>query len=207
MLQRAHQYIAAEALVVGKRDESKRPRVEQHRGHPSRPTKRREDRSDMLPSRPPPIPLNSTRTDIFLQIRERGLLKTPNPMKTCFEMRDKRIYYRFHTEHDHDMEECRDLQSQIEDLNPARALVHGKWQGSPNLLSVRSRCLSLKKGRVGSTKSSLLRKRGPSPRTKRQSDGLGGRDRGTASSMVGSIGEALADLFFDAYTRPRRVPL
>ncbi|RWW49959.1 hypothetical protein BHE74_00043810 [Ensete ventricosum] len=123
MLQRAHQYIAAEALVVGKRDESKRPRVEQHRGHPSRPTKRREDRSDMLPSRPPPIPLNSTRTDIFLQIRERGLLKTPNPMKTCFEMRDKRIYYRFHTEHDHDMEECRDLQSQIEDLNPARALV------------------------------------------------------------------------------------
>ncbi|RRT65681.1 hypothetical protein B296_00010773 [Ensete ventricosum] len=90
MLQRAHQYIAVEALVAGKRDESKRPRVEQHRGHPSGPTKRREDRSNILPSRPPPIPLNSTRIEILLQIRERGLLKTPNPMKTCFKIRDER---------------------------------------------------------------------------------------------------------------------
>ncbi|RRT46910.1 hypothetical protein B296_00033753 [Ensete ventricosum] len=70
----------------------------------------------MLPSRPPLIPLNSTRTKIFLQIRERELMKTPNPMKTCFERRDKRRYCHFHKEHDHDMEECRDLQSQIKDL-------------------------------------------------------------------------------------------
>ncbi|RZR98877.1 hypothetical protein BHM03_00028315 [Ensete ventricosum] len=34
MLQWAHQYMAAEMLVVGKRDESKRPRAEQPRGHP-----------------------------------------------------------------------------------------------------------------------------------------------------------------------------
>ncbi|RWW54195.1 hypothetical protein BHE74_00039234 [Ensete ventricosum] len=111
MLQQAHQYIVAETLVAGKRDESKRPR-----GHPSGPPKRREDRSDMLPSRPPPVPLNSTRTEIFLQIRERGLLKTLNPMKTRSERRDKRRYCRFHREHGHDTEECRDLQSQIDDL-------------------------------------------------------------------------------------------
>ncbi|RZS20923.1 hypothetical protein BHM03_00053497, partial [Ensete ventricosum] len=80
-LQRAHQYMAAETLVAGKRDETKRPRVEQPRGHPP-PPKRREDRSGMLPTRPPPIPLNSTRTEIFFQIRERGLLKAPNPMKS-----------------------------------------------------------------------------------------------------------------------------
>ncbi|RWV81775.1 hypothetical protein GW17_00056776 [Ensete ventricosum] len=116
MLQRVHQYIAAETLVAGKRDESKRPRAEQPRGHPSGSPKRREDRSDMLPSRPPPIPLNSTRTEIFLQIRERGLLKTPNPMKTYSERRNKRRYCRFYREHDHDTEECCDLQSQIEDL-------------------------------------------------------------------------------------------
>ncbi|RRT84625.1 hypothetical protein B296_00004692 [Ensete ventricosum] len=66
MLQRAHQYIVVETLVASKRDESKRLRAEQPRGHPSGPPKRRKDRSDMLPSRPPPIPLNSTRTEIFL---------------------------------------------------------------------------------------------------------------------------------------------
>ncbi|RRT45605.1 hypothetical protein B296_00055017, partial [Ensete ventricosum] len=70
----------------------------------------------MLPSRPPPIPLNLTRIEIFLQIQERGLLKTPNPMKTCSERCDKRRYYRFYREHGHDTEECRDLQSQIENL-------------------------------------------------------------------------------------------
>ncbi|RZR75766.1 hypothetical protein BHM03_00000252 [Ensete ventricosum] len=68
----------------------------------------------MLPSRPPPIPLNSTRTEIFFQIREKRLLKAPNPMKTRYERRNKRRYCRFHREHAHDTEECRDLQSQIE---------------------------------------------------------------------------------------------
>ncbi|RWW41563.1 hypothetical protein BHE74_00052948 [Ensete ventricosum] len=85
MLQRAHQYIAVETLVADKQDESKRPRAEQPRGHPSGPLKRRDDRSDMLSSRPPPIPLNSTRTYIFFQIREKGLLKAPNPIKIRFE--------------------------------------------------------------------------------------------------------------------------
>ncbi|RRT49063.1 hypothetical protein B296_00035235, partial [Ensete ventricosum] len=84
-----HQYIAVEALVAGNRDESKCPRAEQPRGHPSGPPNRREDRSDMLPSRPPPIPINSTRTKIFLQIRERELLKTRNLMKTCSKRRNK----------------------------------------------------------------------------------------------------------------------
>ncbi|RRT81277.1 hypothetical protein B296_00001053 [Ensete ventricosum] len=64
----------------------------------------------------PLIPLNSTRTEIFFQIREKGLLKAPNPMKSHSERRNKRRYYRFHREYDHDTEECRDLQYQIEDL-------------------------------------------------------------------------------------------
>ncbi|RWW86463.1 hypothetical protein BHE74_00004760 [Ensete ventricosum] len=75
MLQRAHQYVAAETLIAGKRDETKRSRGEQSRGHLAPPPKKREDRSGLLPARPPPIPLNSTRTEIFFQIREKGLLK------------------------------------------------------------------------------------------------------------------------------------
>ncbi|RRT84982.1 hypothetical protein B296_00007368 [Ensete ventricosum] len=124
MLQRAHQYIAAETLVAGKRDESKCPRAEQPRGRPSGPPKRRNDRSEMLPFRPPLIPLNSTRTEIFFQIREKGLLKAPNLMKTHSERCNKRRYYRFHREHDHDTEECHDLQNQIEDLIRHEHLHH-----------------------------------------------------------------------------------
>ncbi|RZS08255.1 hypothetical protein BHM03_00039193, partial [Ensete ventricosum] len=44
MLQRAHQYMAAETLIAGKRDETKRSRGEQSRGHLAPPPKRREDR-------------------------------------------------------------------------------------------------------------------------------------------------------------------
>ncbi|RRT48692.1 hypothetical protein B296_00026177 [Ensete ventricosum] len=112
MLQRVHQYMATETLVAGKRDETKRPRVEQPRGHPPLP-KGREDKSGILPTRPPLIPLNSTRTEIFFHIRERGLLKAPNPMKSHPERRNKRRYCRLYG---HATEECHDLQCQIEDL-------------------------------------------------------------------------------------------
>ncbi|RWV79119.1 hypothetical protein GW17_00059803, partial [Ensete ventricosum] len=78
----------------------------------------------MLLSRPPPIPLNSTRTEIFLQIQERRLLKTLNPMKTRSKRRDKRRYCCFHREHGHDTKECRDFQSQIEDLIRQGHLYH-----------------------------------------------------------------------------------
>ncbi|RWW41886.1 hypothetical protein BHE74_00052596 [Ensete ventricosum] len=54
MVQRAHQYMAIETLITGKQDETKRPRGEQSRGHPAPPPKRREDRSGLLPARPPP---------------------------------------------------------------------------------------------------------------------------------------------------------
>ncbi|RWW58054.1 hypothetical protein BHE74_00035114 [Ensete ventricosum] len=49
-------------------------------------------------SHTPPISLNSTRTEISFQIRERGLLKAPNPMKSYPEQHDKRRYCRFHWE-------------------------------------------------------------------------------------------------------------
>ncbi|RWW68210.1 hypothetical protein BHE74_00024278 [Ensete ventricosum] len=63
---------------------------------------------------PPPSP--DSRIEIFFQIREKGLLKAPSPMKSHPEQCDKRRYCRFPREYEHDTEECRDLQCQIEYL-------------------------------------------------------------------------------------------
>ncbi|RRT70390.1 hypothetical protein B296_00011781, partial [Ensete ventricosum] len=115
MLQRAHQYVAAEMLVACKREETKCPRGEQSRGYLTPSPKRREDRSSMLLAKPPHSPQFNSNRDLF-HIRERGLLKAPNPMKSHPERRDKRRYCCFHREYEYDTEECHDLQYQIEDL-------------------------------------------------------------------------------------------
>ncbi|XP_064997179.1 uncharacterized protein LOC135632502 [Musa acuminata AAA Group] len=62
----------------------------------------------------PPLSLNASHTEIFLQIREKGLLRPPNPMKVTHKDRSK--YCRFHRDYGHDTEDCHDLQNQIEDL-------------------------------------------------------------------------------------------
>ncbi|RZR91637.1 hypothetical protein BHM03_00019793 [Ensete ventricosum] len=49
-------------------------------------------------------------------IREKWLLKTPNPMKSRHEDRDHGRYCCFHRDYKHNTEECYDLKNQIEDL-------------------------------------------------------------------------------------------
>ncbi|RWV77334.1 hypothetical protein GW17_00061854 [Ensete ventricosum] len=108
MMQMANHYIAVETLMASKNKKQKCPRAEQSRGSTSGPSRQRVDGPYLHVSRPPPAPLNSTHTEIFLQIREKGLLAPPNPIKTCPEDRDR--------EYNHDTEEYRDLKNQIEDL-------------------------------------------------------------------------------------------
>ncbi|XP_009388264.2 uncharacterized protein LOC103975079 [Musa acuminata AAA Group] len=117
MLQRASQYIAGEALAAGRRTIGKKPQIEQSRPATSSATPqscRRLDHPEQRPPRPSPLPLNTPRTEIFLQIREKGLLRPPNPMKATYKNRSK--YCRFHRDHGHDTEDCHDLQNQIEEL-------------------------------------------------------------------------------------------
>ncbi|RWW39867.1 hypothetical protein BHE74_00054760 [Ensete ventricosum] len=74
--------------------------------------------------RPPSPPLNSTRTKIFLQIKEKGLLRTPNPLKGPRELWDRAKYCQFYRDYGHDMEDCHDLYNQIEELIHREYLVH-----------------------------------------------------------------------------------
>ncbi|RRT54766.1 hypothetical protein B296_00018231 [Ensete ventricosum] len=111
----ANQYITTEALVAEKREDMKRPQAEPSRGPPPGLPRKRMERAEQTVPRLPNIQLNSTRTEIFLQIREKGLLKTPNSIKSRAEDRDRGRYCCFHRDYGHDTE-CYDLKNQIEDL-------------------------------------------------------------------------------------------
>ncbi|RZS13040.1 hypothetical protein BHM03_00044558 [Ensete ventricosum] len=49
-------------------------------------------------------------------IREKGLLKAPNSIRTQSEEHDRGRYCHFHRDYGHDTDECYDLKNQIEDL-------------------------------------------------------------------------------------------
>ncbi|RWW00177.1 hypothetical protein GW17_00036870 [Ensete ventricosum] len=80
------------------------------------PRQLRMERAEQTVPRLPNTPLNSTRIEIFLHIREKELLKAPNPMRTQFEECDRGRYYCFHRNYGHDTKEFYDLKNQIENL-------------------------------------------------------------------------------------------
>ncbi|XP_064979721.1 uncharacterized protein LOC135622020 [Musa acuminata AAA Group] len=116
MLQRASQFVAAKTWMAGRHEEHKRVKLEPPRQHQSATSQRRLDKSDPTTSRPPLPALSSSRTEIFLHIREKGLLKDPHPMRSPQKLADRSKYCRFHRQHGHDTEQCRELKRQIEEL-------------------------------------------------------------------------------------------
>ncbi|XP_065023218.1 uncharacterized protein LOC135649049 [Musa acuminata AAA Group] len=113
MLQRASQFIAAETWMVGKREEHRKVKSEPLRQQQPAASRRKLDRPD---PRPPLPALNSSRTEIFLHERGKGLLRDPHPMKNPRELADRSKYCRFHRQHGHDTEQCYELKRQIEEL-------------------------------------------------------------------------------------------
>ncbi|XP_050290156.1 uncharacterized protein LOC126728357 [Quercus robur] len=53
---------------------------------------------------------------IFTQIKDEYYLKWFRPLHSSPNVRDKNKYYRFHKDHGHNTEDCRDLKEQIEEL-------------------------------------------------------------------------------------------
>ena len=53
---------------------------------------------------------------ILAQIKDEHYLKWPRPLHSSPNVRDKKKYCRFHRDHGHLTEECRDLKEQIKEL-------------------------------------------------------------------------------------------
>ena len=75
--------------------------------------KRREDKN------PHPMkftPLVMPVDQILMEIRDEPPLKWPRPLHSSPSIHDKRKYCRFHKDHGHYTEDCKDLKEQIEEL-------------------------------------------------------------------------------------------
>nr|XP_009388013.1 PREDICTED: uncharacterized protein LOC103974842 [Musa acuminata subsp. malaccensis] len=116
MLQRASQFVTAEAWMAGRPGGHKGTKPEPPRQQQPAASRRRLDRSDPPTPRPPLPALNSSQTEIFLHIREKGLLKEPYPMRSLRALADQSKYCRFHRQRGHDTEQCQELKRQIEEL-------------------------------------------------------------------------------------------
>lgn len=60
--------------------------------------------------------LNTTCTNIFIEIRDRNIVNWPGKLREKLDLRDKKNYCHFHRDHGHDTEKCIMLKDEIETL-------------------------------------------------------------------------------------------
>ena len=125
MLLKAQKYINAEDALAAIKDAEKPgdkgkkedKRRDQKRERPDRRNydgNRRKD--DKGPRTVKFTPLVMPVDKILMQIKDEHYLKWPRPLHSSPNVRDKNKYCRFHKDHDHNTEDCRDLKEQIEEL-------------------------------------------------------------------------------------------
>ena len=125
MLLKAQKYMNAEDAVAAIRDDEKPgdkgrkddERRGQKRERPDRRTidanRRRDDKNTRTVKF---TPLVMSVDKILMQIKDEHYLKWPRPLHSLHHIRDKNKYCRFHKDHDHYTEDCRDLKEHIEEL-------------------------------------------------------------------------------------------
>ena len=69
---------------------------------------------------------------ILAKIKDEHYLKWPRPLHSSPNVCDKRKYCRFHKDHDHYIEDCRELKEQIEELIRRRKLQKFVKKGDSN---------------------------------------------------------------------------
>ncbi|XP_030941561.1 uncharacterized protein LOC115966468 [Quercus lobata] len=124
MLLKTQKYMNAENVLVaignvekpgdkGRKDDERRG---QKRERPGRRTNDRRRKKDKGPWTVKFTPLVMPVDKILTQIKDEHYLKWPRPLHLSCNVRDKNKYYRFHKDHGHNTEDCRDLKEQIEEL-------------------------------------------------------------------------------------------
>ena len=125
MLLKAQKYLNAEDAMAAIRD-VERPRDKGRKDDKRRGQKRdgpnlrltdvnrwKDDKgTQTVKFTPLVMPVDKT----LMQIKDEHYLKWPRPLHSSPNIRDKNKYYRFHKDHGHYMEDCRDLKEQIEEL-------------------------------------------------------------------------------------------
>ena len=134
-LLKAQKYMNAEDALAAiddtgktKEKEKKKERDDDRRGQKRDRTDRRNDdrnrrRDDKNPRQTKFTPLIMPVDQILAEIRDEQSLRWPRPLQSPPSVRDKRKYCRFHKDHGHYTEDCRDLKEQIEEL-----IQKGKFQ-------------------------------------------------------------------------------
>ena len=131
-LLKAQKYVNTEDALVAidgaeKPKEKKKEKENDRRGKKKDRADRQNDegsrqRDDKNPRLMKFTPLVMPIDQILTEIRDEPSLKWPKPLHSSPSVRDKRKYCRFHKDHEHYTEDCRDLKEQIKELIRKRKL-------------------------------------------------------------------------------------
>ena len=126
VLLKAQKYMNAEKALAAidgaeKTKEKKKEKEDDQRGQKKDWVNQQNDegnrrREDKNPRPMKFTPLVTPVDKILMEIRDEPSLKWPRPLHSSPNVRNKRKYYRFHKDHMHYIEDCRDLKEQIEEL-------------------------------------------------------------------------------------------
>ena len=125
MFMKAQKYVNTEDALATIKDVEKtneKGRKEDNRRRPKRerPDRQTNDGGKRKEEKAPRsikfTPLVMHVNKILAQIKDKQYLKWPRPLHSSPNVRDKKKYCHFHKDHDHYVEDCRDLKEQIEDM-------------------------------------------------------------------------------------------
>ncbi|XP_022893948.1 uncharacterized protein LOC111408418 [Olea europaea var. sylvestris] len=117
LLTRAEKYINMEETLNPRKVGPSHDRVEHKRQHDPNPREeqhRKKQRQEVPPT--PFTRLNTSKTNILMEIKDMKELKWPVRMRSPPESRDMNKYCEFHRDHGHTTENCKALQREIEAL-------------------------------------------------------------------------------------------